>query len=80
MTLNEGGKIQQFLPPQITQGLQKKMSESLEGGRLVLTKNPYINYLIALLIQYVWSLLDDLSFLTILTMLSITVPGVASMI
>ena len=45
-----------------------------------ITNKIYLNYLIALLIQYVWSLMDDLSFLMINTMISMSVPGIASMI
>ncbi len=45
-----------------------------------LTKNVYINYIITLIIQYVWSLMDDLSFLMINTMISMSIPGVASII
>ncbi len=33
-----------------------------------------------MLIQYVWGMMDDLSFLMINTMISMTIPGVASMI
>ena len=44
------------------------------------TKNVYINYIITLIIQFVWSLMDDLSFLLINTMISMSVPGVASII
>lgn len=32
------------------------------------------------MIQYLWSLLNDLSFLTSLTLISITVPGIAQII
>jgi hypothetical protein len=39
-----------------------------------------LNYLIILVIQYFWSKLDDLSFLTILTLVSMNVPGVAQII
>jgi hypothetical protein len=45
-----------------------------------MTKSIYLNYLIALLIQYIWSMMDDLSFLMINTMISMSIPGVASMI
>jgi hypothetical protein len=40
-------------------------------------KNEYLNVLISIILQYVWGLLNDMSFLTILTMVSITIPGIA---
>ena len=32
------------------------------------------------MIQYLWGLLNDMSFLTILTMISLTVPGIAKLV
>jgi hypothetical protein len=39
-----------------------------------------LNLFLAILIQYLWGLLNDLSFLTILTLVSISTPGIASVI
>ena len=38
------------------------------------------NLSISFIIQYIWSLLNDMSFLTINAMISITVPGTAKLI
>ena len=35
---------------------------------------------LSVFIQYIWGLLNDMSFLTIMTMISITVPGIAKLI
>jgi hypothetical protein len=35
---------------------------------------------ISIIIQYIWGLLNDMSFLTINAMISITVPGTAKLI
>jgi hypothetical protein len=43
----------------------------------VLTKSAALNYFITLAIQFIWSKLNDLSFLTINTMISMSVPGIA---
>ena len=37
----------------------------------------FLNLFLAILIQYLWGLLNDLSFLTILTLVSISTPGIA---
>jgi hypothetical protein len=39
-----------------------------------------LNLFLAIVIQYLWGLLNDLSFLTILTLVSISTPGIASVI
>lgn len=63
----------------------------MKNGRVSLSSNPstnfimyathpYIFFIRALLIQILWSYLDDMSFLTINTMISMTIPGVAQVI
>ena len=39
-----------------------------------------LNLGFSMFIQYLWGLLNDMSFLTIMTMISITVPGIAKLI
>jgi hypothetical protein len=39
-----------------------------------------LNLALSIFIQYLWGLLNDLSFLTILTLISINVPGIAKQI
>ena len=39
--------------------------------------NEALNVFISIIMQYIWGLLNDMSFLTILTMVSIAVPGIA---
>jgi hypothetical protein len=39
-----------------------------------------INFFFSIFIQFVWSLLNDLSFLTILALISVNIPGLASVI
>lgn len=39
-----------------------------------------MNIALSIFIQYLWGLLNDLSFLTILTLISINVPGLAKTI
>jgi hypothetical protein len=38
--------------------------------------NEGLNFFISIILQYIWGLLNDMSFLTILTMVSIAVPGI----
>jgi len=53
-----------------------KFSDIIKEGRFVFTKFKPINIFIALLIQYVWGKLEDLSFLTFISMIGIMVPGI----
>jgi hypothetical protein len=39
-----------------------------------------LNIVLSFIIQWIWSLMTDMSFLTILSLISITVPGVAKII
>ena len=39
-----------------------------------------MNLFLSVFIQYLWGLLNDMSFLTILTLISINVPGIAKTI
>ena len=48
----------------------------IEDGRFVFTKFEPLNIFIALLIQCVWGKLEDLSFLTLNSMIEIMVPGI----
>jgi hypothetical protein len=48
----------------------------MKDGRLVFTKYKPLNIFIAILIQYVWSKLEDLTFLIVNSMISILIPGI----
>ena len=53
-----------------------KLASIINDGRFIFTKIKPINIFIAFLIQYVWGKLEDLSFLTINSLISIVVPGI----
>ena len=57
-----------------------KLAQVFKDGRLVLVSQPTLNFFICLLIQFLWSYLDDFQFLTINTLISYQVPGVGQMI
>lgn len=52
----------------------------MSGGRLSLTENTPSNLAIGFMIQMVWFRLEDISFLVINSMLSISIPGIPSII
>jgi hypothetical protein len=53
-----------------------KIADVIKDGRFVFTKLKHLNIFIALLIQYTWGKLEDLSFLTLNSMVAILVPGI----
>jgi len=62
-----------------------KFAEKFNDGTNFISVSSVIGALIlntglAIFIQYLWGLLNDMSFLTIMTLISITVPGVAKLI
>ncbi|TNV87025.1 hypothetical protein FGO68_gene14976 [Halteria grandinella] len=57
----------------IIQGMSGLLFAAIPGG-------VFLNFFLSMFFQYVWSLLNDLSFLTILTLVSMNVPGIVQMI
>lgn len=56
------------------------IAEYFENGNIKFSDNLALNILLIILIQYFWSRLNDLSFITINTMISMTVPGIVQII
>jgi hypothetical protein len=51
-----------------------------EGGRITFTDDIALNVFIGLIIQLVWMLLEDMSFLTINSFISVSITGVPQII
>jgi hypothetical protein len=52
----------------------------LQGGRVAFSKNTPANIFIGFWIQMIWINLEDLSFLIINSMISVSIPGIPSII
>lgn len=78
--LLENTVIQSEIPPQLTENLQQKVASYLQGGRLSITESTRVNIFLGFLVQFFWGQLEDFSFLTINSMISIMIPGIPSLI
>jgi hypothetical protein len=56
------------------------MASKLKDGNLQISDSLAVNFLFSLFIQYIWNMLDDFSFLTINTMISLNVPGIVQLV
>ncbi len=56
-----------------TDGTEFISTAAIPGGFI-------LNFGLSMFIQYLWGLMNDMSFLTIMTMISITVPGIAKLL
>jgi len=75
VTLKQRSSAKKSIPPQIIESL-KFMASRFKDGNLQISDSLAVNFLFSLFIQYIWNMLDDFSFLTINTMISLTVPGI----
>jgi hypothetical protein len=74
--LKENSKASGDIPSQYIGNITLKISNIIKDGRFVFTKIKPLNIFIALLIHYTWNKLEDLSFLTLNSMIAIMVPGI----
>ncbi len=69
--------------PQIS-GTQASIAQKFNGGITLFNDETIIgillNTLVSWIIQWIWGQMADMSFLTILSLVSITVPGIAKVI
>jgi hypothetical protein len=56
------------------------ITDKLEGGNIRFTNTPWLNFFMSIILQLIWSNLDDFSFMMINTMIGMKVPGVANLI
>ncbi|TNV87037.1 hypothetical protein FGO68_gene800 [Halteria grandinella] len=82
--LKKGTSTLAFVPPQISD-TEKDIADAFQQsmGIVAVAAIPggiVLNFLLSMFIQFMWGLLNDLSFLTILTLLSVSVPGIAQLI
>jgi hypothetical protein len=74
--LKENTKASGEIPPQYNGNLTIKIANNIKDGRFSFTKIKPLNIFITLIIQYTWSRVEDLSFLTLNSMITILVPGI----
>ncbi|TNV86985.1 hypothetical protein FGO68_gene12316 [Halteria grandinella] len=82
--LTEGIIKQKEIPSQIND-LQKGLSEAFVNGMsglayAAIPGGMVLNFFASFIMQLVWNLLNDLSFLTILSLVSMNVPGIVKLI
>ncbi len=69
--------------PQIS-GLQASIAESFDGGITFFDDQKvygiFLNMGVSWVVQILWGKMSDMSFLTILSLVSISVPGIAKVI
>ena len=69
--------------PQIS-GIQASIAENFNGGITFFddetTKGIILNTLVSFVIQWIWGQMIDMSFLTILSLVSIPIPGITKVI
>ncbi|TNV87199.1 hypothetical protein FGO68_gene6267 [Halteria grandinella] len=82
--LKIGTSAQASIPTQMSakeQEITLKFQQALKVVEIVaIPGGVVLNFLLSVAIQYLWGLLNDLSFLTTLTLISISVPGMAQTI
>lgn len=59
---------------------EKKIAASFKDNRITFTDEIPLNILIGYIIQLIWNQLEDISFLTINSMISISIPGLPKII
>jgi hypothetical protein len=76
----ESYQAQATILPQI-QGTQAVIASNFDGGITFFNETTsygmYLNIGVSWIIQWIWGKFVDMSFLTILSLVSITVPGIA---
>ena len=82
--LSPGLRQTSFVPSQVSKAtaqLAASLTKSMSVMKTAfLPGMVLINLALSVFIQYLWGLLNDMSFLTILTLISINVPGIAKTI
>jgi hypothetical protein len=78
-----GTFVETFIPPQIINrsvSIAEKLSDGIQiiSGNTI--KSIILNFIISLILQLIWVLMRDISFLTILSLVSLPVPGIANVI
>jgi len=53
------------------------IAEIFKDGKITIINSEWGNFIITLFIQFLWSQLDDLSFIMVNTLISMYVPNVA---
>lgn len=81
--IKEGTFVETFIPPQVvnrTVGFAEKLSDGIQiiSGNTI--KSIILNFILSLILQLIWVLMRDISFLTILSLVSLPVPGLANVI
>jgi hypothetical protein len=80
LMLKENYFSEGLIPAQFASESEKQISALFEGSRISLTNRTTINILIGYLIQLVWIQLEDITFLTINSFISIAISGYPQMI
>ena len=65
-----------LIPVQLGTLSEKKLSAMFEGSRISFTDEIPLNIFIGFAIQLVWMKLEDISFLTINSLISVSISGV----
>ena len=68
------------IPPQLTSEVERKVAQLFKGGRFTFTKITPLNIIIGIIFQLIWSQLEDFSFLTIIALIAVPIPGLPSTI
>jgi hypothetical protein len=76
----ENIETQSEIPPQLTEKVEKAAAAYLVGGRFTFSEDTLINVFIGFLFQLIFYQVEDLSFLTINSLISISLPGITSKI
>jgi len=76
----ENIETQSEIPPQLTNKVEKAAAAYLLDGRLTFFEDTLINVFIGFLFQLIFYQVEDLSFLTINSLISISLPGIPSKI
>jgi hypothetical protein len=67
------------VPPQFSTDMENKIASYMEKGQLKFSDSMVMNFFLVLLVQIFWSRMNDFSFLTVNTMISLSVPGIVQM-
>ena len=78
-----GTFVETFIPPQVI-NRSVSFAEKLSDGIQIISGNTIksiiLNFILSLILQLIWVLMRDISFLTILSLVSLPVPGLANVI
>ncbi len=80
ITVLENNMVQAEIPPQLTEKFERSAATFFQEGRLTLTFITPLNIFLGLIVQFLWDYLEDFSFLTINSLISVPIPGIPSLI